>query len=266
MFFSVLRRCYFWKEAVILAPKRTVLCYFCSVFFLPFTSGSFGSGLEFCHLIWKTFKKHLCSLHELLWTEAKALANPSKNVKPLLKRQTFIWSSGGGFKYQISFEIFTPIGGNDPFWLATYLFKFLQGAFQPTNHRVCSLGGSLAKKGTVLRFICRWGLKMLTSICWTSMSWSSITWRTIGWRTAVTTLGFLSGWLVKNGASVSLQCWISELKNELKERFFWKKHGLILVLDNSGSPKKVRLMTRVSFKSIVSMLLKNNKKQLCCTT
>ena len=136
------------------------------------------------------------------------------------------------------------------FDLLTYLFKSLQGAFGPTNHGVCSFGGSLAKKGTVLRFICRWGLKMLTSICWTSMSWSLITWRSL--------LRDPSGWLVKNGASVSLRCWISELKNELKERFFWKKHGLILVLDNSGSPKKVKLMMRASFKSIVSILWKKN--------
>jgi len=40
-------------------------------------------------------------------TKAEALANPSKNEK---LSKPFIWSSGGGFNYQISFEIFTPIG------------------------------------------------------------------------------------------------------------------------------------------------------------
>ena len=76
--FDTLRRCYFWKEAVILAPNWTVLLFLFSVF-LTFTSGSFGSGLEFVHLI-STFENIFAQLH----VPKASLANPyHRSLQPL---------------------------------------------------------------------------------------------------------------------------------------------------------------------------------------
>ena len=107
-FFSVLRRCYFWKEAVILAPKWTVLCYFCSVFFLTFHIWEFW----FWTWVLSSYLKNLQKTSLLAaWTSLNqglsALANPLKNETTKASNvHPVIW-----WWFQLSnlFWIFTPI-------------------------------------------------------------------------------------------------------------------------------------------------------------